>query len=338
MVSAHRREAKPSWSMVPGAVQREVGRVLGAPVARAVRAYGGYAPSATFRLLLADGRCSFFKGVYPLPASSPVQWSLTEEERVYRELGQFIRPWAPAYLGSVQADGWHALLLEDLGGRSMLPWTVAKAEQAARSYAEFHRTTYGQPLPTWVARDRHLRFGAYWHQLAAEEGALDRVASLAGPEVEAAREWLAESLPALRQAAELLMNVPEPLVLMHFDTRSDNVRLQGELLRIFDWPWAAVGPHEFELAAFAQSIEAEGGPRSEEVARWYTSVLELRPSLLEASIAGIAGYFAWHAPRPSVEELPRLRSVQRRQLKASLGWAARTLCLPDPTWLAAVSD
>ncbi len=125
---------------------------------------------------------------------------------------------------------------------------------------------------------------------------------------------------------------------MHLDTRSDNLRLQGGLLRIFDWPLASVGPHEFDLAAFAQSVEAEGGPRSEEVARWYASVLVHRPSLLEASVAGIAGYFAYHAPRPFVDELPRLRSVQRRQLKASLGWTARALGLPEPTWLAAVSD
>ena len=223
------------------------------------------------------------------------------------------------------------------------PWgtgaKAAKAERAAKSYAQFHQTTHGHSLPTWVSRERHLRFGAYWHQLGAGNGALDRVASLAGPEAGAARRWLEESLPALRQAAEPLMTVQEPFVLMHFDTRSDNIRLQGELLRIFDWPSAAVGPHELELAAFAQSIEAENGPRGQDVARWYTSVLELRPHLLDASIAGIAGYFAHHAPRPAVEELPRLRSIQRRQLKASLAWAARAVGLPEPTaWLFAIPD
>ena len=333
------REAKPKWSMVPATVREEVSRVLKAPVARAVRAYGGYTPSATFRLVLADGRRFFFKGTYPLPAISVVQWSLAAEERVYRELGQLIQPWAPAYVGSVRLDGWHALLLEDLGGRNVLPWTAVKAERAAKSYAQFHQTTRGHSLPPWVSRERHLRFGAYWHQLGAENGALDRVASLAGPEAGAARRWLEGSLPALLQAAEPLMSVQGPSVLMHFDTRSDNIRLQGELLRMFDWPFAAVGPQELDLAAFAQSIESENGPRGEDVARWYTSVLELRPHLLDASIAGIAGYFAVHAPRTAVEELPRLRSLQRRQLKASLAWAARALGLPEPTsWLYAIPN
>lgn len=65
----NRREAKPSWSMVPTAVRREVDRVLGAPVARAVRAYGGYAPSATFRLLYVNPQ---FEGV--TPRSRPKRW------------------------------------------------------------------------------------------------------------------------------------------------------------------------------------------------------------------------------------------------------------------------
>lgn len=274
----------------------------------------------------------------PLPADSSVQWSLAEEERVYQELSRLIEPWAPAYLGSIRLVGWHALLLEDLGGKSVLPWTGGSAGRAARSYAEFHRTSYGQPLPTWLSRERHLRFGAYWHRLAAEEGALDRVANLAAQQANNARRWLDESVPVLREAAEALLTAEEPFVLMHFDTRSDNVRLQGRLLRIFDWPLAAVGPHEFELAGFAQSVEAEGGSCCEDVAGWYASVLEPRPKLLDASITGIAGYFADRAPRPPLEGLPRLRSIQRRQLRASLAWAARRLGLPPPTWLTAVPD
>lgn len=64
-VGSDHRETKPIWSAVPAAVRREVGQILGARVARAIRAYGGYGPSATFRLLLTDGRRYFFKGIYP---------------------------------------------------------------------------------------------------------------------------------------------------------------------------------------------------------------------------------------------------------------------------------
>jgi thiamine kinase-like enzyme len=333
-----RRESKPTWAEVPATLRRRLERKLGCAVVDAMRAYGGYGPSATFRLALADGRRVFFKGIYPVPSESGARWSLQEEMLVYRRLRRYIFPWAPAYLGSFHSDGWHALLLEDVGGRGILPWTAAKARRAVRSYAEFHRSTYGQRLPAWLSREQHYDFAQYWSRLSEEEGALDRVAALAGEELPSARKWLAENVPALAGAERELAVAGGPYVLLHFDTRSDNIRLQGDLLRIFDWPFASIGPHEFDLAAFAQSIESEGGPRSEDVVDWYIDILPVRPSLLTASIVGIAGYFADRAPRPTVEGLPRLRSVQRQQLKASLSWAARALRLQTPLWLAGVPD
>jgi thiamine kinase-like enzyme len=141
-----------------------------------------------------------------------------------------------------------------------------------------------------------------------------------------------------REKAALLLKLRPPFAFMHFDTRSDNIRLQGKLLRLFDWNFACAGPIEFDAAAFAQSILMEGGPEPERVIAEYDLVLPLRPAALDASIAGIAGYFADRAWRPPVPGLPRIRSVQRRQLKASLGWAARHFGLPDPRWLAAVAD
>ena len=97
--------------------------VLGSRVARADRVYGGYAPSATFRLKLADGKRAFFKASYPAPKGSGVRWFMDHEARNYRTLERFIRPWAPRFHGSFARDGWHVLLLEDLGPRSVPPWT-----------------------------------------------------------------------------------------------------------------------------------------------------------------------------------------------------------------------
>ena len=55
-------EAKPPWRAVPTAVRHEVERLFESPVARAVRVWGGYSPTPTFRLTLADGQRAFFKG------------------------------------------------------------------------------------------------------------------------------------------------------------------------------------------------------------------------------------------------------------------------------------
>ena len=330
-------ESKPPWSAVPRAVKDEVERVAGAPVERATRAYGGYAPSATFRLALEDGRRAFLKSTYPLPPGSAVRWSVAEEERVYRSLGPQIARWAPRFLGAFERDGWHAILLEDLGPQTMPPWSAAKTRLAARDYARFHASTLGTRLPRWLARDQHARFGSSWDALA-RQGGLGQVASLARRRSDEAEEWFDVALPLLRAAERGLALLRPPYALLHFDTRSDNIRLRGTRLRMFDWPFASVGPPEFDLAAFAQAIAMEGGPSPEQVVGWYGEIRRPHGAAVDASLAGIAGYFAERAWRPAPAELPRLRSVQRRQLKASLAWAARRFALPEPRWLAAVPD
>jgi hypothetical protein len=124
--------------------------------------------------------------------------------------------------------------------------------------------------------------------------------------------------------------------LLHFDTRSDNTRLHGDLLRIFDWPFASAGPAEFDVTAYAQGVTADGGPDPERVLAWYEEVLLLRADAIDASLAGISGYFADRSWKPEVPGLPRVRSFQRRQLRVCLAWAARRFDLPEPRWLDAV--
>jgi hypothetical protein len=330
------REDKPPWSGVPAPVKEAAARVLGSPVVRAARTYGGYGPSATYRLTLADGNRAFFKGTYPLPEGSGVRWALDREEVLYRRLGGMIEPWAPEYLGSVRADGWHGLLLELVGGMPALPWTPSKAMRAMRSYAAFHASTLGRAAPRWLSRTQHREFGVFWRRIARDPAALDRLAALAGPLKGEAMDWLLTHVGTLGRGERALRSAAEPYAVLHFDTRSDNIRLEGGLLRLFDWPFASVGPPEFDAAAFAQSIQAEGGPACEAAIDWYESVLPLRRDVLVGCVVGISGYFADRSPREAVPGLPRLRSIQRRQLKPSLSWAARLLDLAEPTWLASV--
>ena len=263
--------------------------------------------------------------------------ALPREERIYRELGHYIRPWAPAFLGSFKRNDWHVLLLEDVGAQTMPPWSPAKARRSAHSFAKFHASTHGRPLPRWLSRTEHHDFAGNWRSLG-ESGELAKTAGLARRRSDEARELLDVALPVLRQSAESLVRLRAPHSLLHMDTRSDNTRLQGELLRMFDWNFASVGPHEIDAAAFAQATEAEGGPSAERTMSWYAEILPLRDSHLDASITAIAGYFAdrsWRRPIPGV---PRVRAWQRRQLVVSLAWAARRLALPEPRWLAAVRD
>jgi hypothetical protein len=318
-------------------VRREAERRLGARVVRATRTYGGYAPSATFRLLLSNRRRAFFKASYPPPAGSGVRWVVDREEKRYRSLQPMIARWSPRFYGSFKRDDWHVLLMQDLGPATMPPWTASKTARAARSYARFHRTTLGKALPRWLPRTQHAGFGGFW-DLLARSGELSQIATLARGREDEALEWIDVVLPIMRDLERGLARARRPFALLHFDTRSDNVRLIGDRLFMFDWPFACAGPIEFDVAAFAQAITAEGGPSPERVLESYESVLALRPRELDASLAGLAGYFADRTWRPPVPGLPRLRSIQRRQLKAMFAWSARRFGLPEPRWLRAVAD
>ena len=321
---------------MPREVKDDVAGILGSPVARAVRVYGGYAPSATFRMILADGRSAFFKGVNAT-SNDYMREALPREERVYRELNRFIDPWAPAFLGSFNRRDWHVLLLEDVGPQTMPPWSPAKARRSARSFAKFHASTHGRPLPRWLSRTEHHEFARFWRSLA-ESGELAKTAALARRRADEAREWLDVALPLLRQNAERLVRLRPPHSLVHFDTRSDNTRLQADQLRMFDWNFACVGPHELDAAGFAQATEAEGWPAAERTMDWYAEVMPVRDLYVDSSVAGIAGYFADRAWRPPIPGVPRVRAFQRRQLKVTLAWAARRFALPDPRWLSSVAD
>lgn len=329
-------EPKLPWSTVPRAVKDDVARLLGSPVARAARVYGGYAPSATFRMRLADGRPAFFKGVHA-GSNDHMRGAIAREERVYRELGPFLGAVAPAFLGAFRRDDWHAILLEDLGPTDVPPWTASRTRAAAHGYAAFHAANEAVPLPGWLRAEEWREYADFWPQLLAR--GIDAAAGLAGRHALAdAREWLVGFGPVLRDHAARLRRIRRPYTLLHLDTRADNVRVTGGRLRIFDWNWASPGPREFDAVAFAQGIAAEGGPAPERFLAWYAEVTPLRDEVIDASAAAIPGYFAMAAPRPPLAGLPRVRSIQRRQLKASLGLAARRFALPEPSWLRSVPD
>lgn len=331
------REPKPAWTDVPASVRAGTERRLGAGVARATVAYGGYAASATFRLVLANGRRAFFKAGYPPPPGSAAIFPVDREARRYAALAPLVGRWMPRYYGSFKRERWHVLLMEDLGPATVPPWTAAKTRAAARSYARFHRATLGTTLPRFLSRRQYAGFSGYWRQLE-RLGELDGTASLAGRRADEAREWLDVALPVLVAHERRLAKTRRPFALLHFDTRSDNIRLVGDRLVMFDWPFASVGPAEFDAVVFAQTIAAESGPAAERVLAWYGEILPLRDDAVDASLAGIAGYFAHRSWQPPLPGLPRLRSVQRRQLKACLAWSARRFGLPEPRWLAAVAD
>ena len=326
-------EAKPTWRSLPPAVQRATAEALGAEVTRAARVWGGYSPSPTFRLTLANGQRAFFKGCGPSD-SAFLRDVLSMETRAYTELTRFISPWAPDLLGAFAVDGWQALLLEDVGPKTAPPWTPALVQRAMRAYADFHAVSLGANLPAWIPRfadeDAHIT----WQDIAAATDDLRSIAALAGARTSDALAWLRRAEPTISRLLADAAHIPAPEALLHFDTRSDNLRLRDGRLRLFDWPAIIVGPVELDVAAFAQTITVEGGPPPERCLAWYAG--PLRPDALDVALAWMGAFFAMRATQPEIPGLPRLRRFQRQQLAVVLQWLARRVALPDPAWSAAL--
>jgi fructosamine-3-kinase len=324
-------EAKLPWRQVPIAVRKQVEAALGSPVVRASRIWGGYSPAPSYRLALADGRRAFFKATYAASNEFSTQ-ALYADERVYQELNGLLGNWIAQYYATIDHDDWHGLLLEDLGPKSVPPWTPALARRITKALAAFHRSTLGMHFPEWLSRPAERLADEDWQRVVAESQGLRRIAALAGDSAQVALDWLQAISPTI----DTLMKDPalatEPYALLHGDLRSDNLRFTRGKLYLFDWPEITVGRPEWDIVAFAQTVTVEGGVIPEQVMAWYAEEFPAGAAAVDSAIAWWFTFFAECAWRAEIPGLPRVRRFQRQQLGTMALWAARQWALPEPAW------
>ncbi|HMN29002.1 MAG TPA: phosphotransferase [Caldilineaceae bacterium] len=324
-------EQKPSWRQVPKAVRQQVETVLGAPVRRAARIWGGYAPTPTYRLALHDGRRAFFKATNP-DSNEFMRNALVAEERVYGELGPLLGDWMPACYAIFQLAGWHVMLLADLGPKSVPPWTPARARAISYRLAEFHLATLGATAPAWLSRPPQRLPEEDWLRTRAETADFHQLAALANTVASEVLAWLQMVSPLVERFSQQANLSAQPHAILHGDLRSDNLRLHEGQLYLFDWPAITVGRPEWDIVAFAQTVAVEGGPTPEQVMDWYAERFPVEPAVVESAIAWWLTFFADCAWREEIPGLPRVRRFQRQQLGMMLLWAARQWSLPKPVW------
>jgi Ser/Thr protein kinase RdoA (MazF antagonist) len=289
-------------------------------------------------LRLADGRRAFLKGCSP-DASEFMRAAFTRELRVYQELHEQIREWSPSVYGHFTREDWDILILEDLGPKSVPPWTGPVTRSIVQSFARFHAANRGVALPDWLKRPSEWLTdpGLLWNWTNDRSSRMER-AAVAGNLAAEAAEWFARNGPLLRSVSSGLLTTPAPPQLLHTDARSDNLRWKNGRLYLVDWAEAVAGPPEFDAAFFIQSIAVESPLDPETILEWYREVHPLDPKIMEAAVCVAAAFFADRAWLPELPGLPRLRTFQRSQLFVTLKWALRRLGRETPTWLAAVAQ
>ncbi len=328
-------EAKLPWKQVPKGVRQQVDAACGSRVVRAARIWGGYSPAPTFRLTLADGRRAFFKAIYGATNEFATA-ALHKEERVYHDLGGLLKGWIPQHYVTIAHEDWYGLLLEDLGPKSVPPWTATKARAVTHALATFHQSTLGATLPDWLSRPTQRLSRQSWASVANESQQLHKIAMLAGEASPQALNWLQMASPTIEAKMRQPALSTEPYALLHGDLRSDNLRIHQGKLTLFDWPAITVGRPEWDIVAFAQTVPIEGGSTPEQIMSWYAEQFPTDRTAVDGAIAWWLTFFAFLAWQPEIPGLPRLRRFQRHQLATMLLWAARQWSLPEPAWAEAL--
>lgn len=158
----------------------------------------------------------------------------------------------PALLGSFEAEGQTALVLEDLGSISGLDasgaierWPTERIEQALQSAAGFHAATLGRDFPWTVRRPSTSTAkadAALWRALLQD--AARRFPDLITPAVVAARTATLDSIEQWHPAKDVM-----PGCLVHNDYNQRNVgfRDSGEVV-VLDWELARVNIPQRDVA------------------------------------------------------------------------------------------
>jgi hypothetical protein len=312
---------------LPPALLAAAAAALGAPVVTVERLHGGFTLQSNCRLSLADGRRVVLKAAAPAPVVGVPGRLWTElfnrEIWVYRHVPQ-ARPWQPAIFGDLAADGWLALLMEDLSACERVPpWSAAAIDAVAAALAGIHAI----PKPAGLPPDLIGRLGPqrFWGDLRARGRTNGHLpAECTSP---AWWEWFERALPLAERAYNRLADADIRRAFNHNDVRSDNLFLCAGRPIFLDWGQAIWDTPARDSVYWALGVERETGiPAPEAHARYLAQAPHPGDDAVRGVIAFWAGYFVDKLQAGGVlTENQRLRA---EYLGPTLRWLAAALDLP----------
>lgn len=306
------RMARVAWDELPAEVRSWAERALGAAVISADSMAGGFSPGAACRLRLANGEAAFLKAV-SASANPDSPHMHRREARIATALPGSVP--APRFRGLLDTGEWVALLFDDAGGRPPAqPWRTAELRDVVAALRRLHESL--TPAPPGVAPVAGERLG----------GMMNGWRTLAGGAVVAERDgdagsWWRRNLDRLADLESGWEDACAGDTLLHCDLRADNLLITADGVVFVDWPSACVGAGWFDAAAFAPSVQMNGGPLPESLLAWYGT--DVPREALAAAVAGLAGYFTHGARLPAPPGLPTLRDFQEAQGTYTRAWLQR---------------
>ncbi|HET8657636.1 MAG TPA: phosphotransferase [Micromonosporaceae bacterium] len=318
-VPYHATAHRPGWAELPAGVRSGIEQRLGAPVAEARSAGGGFTRGFAAVLRTTTGGRAFVKAA---PAGTPVAAAYAREAEVTVLLPADV-PAARLRWTATVAD-WYAICLDPVDGHMpRLPWDPAELDAALAAWAAAAAALRHPPpgllalgLPAFA--DIAASDLGHWQPIAAHQAPLPGMPGYARGRL--------DELAALE--ATLPRHTAGAAGVTHCDLRLDNVLVDpAGRAWICDWNWVCTGPAWVDTAAllvtaYASGLDADGLFAAHPTAR------AVPAEALDALLAGLAGFWLVQSGWGPSDASPALRGHQRWSGEASLAWLARRRSWP----------
>lgn len=290
------------WDQAPVPLADEVNRLLGSPVTEHRTQHGGFSQGIASRLLCANGRRAFVKGI-----ETDVD---PHARRLYEQEAE-VMAWlpdsfpAPALLGVVREEGWLALVLEDAGGPAVsLPWELWQLDAVSDQMV----------VLTELATPCTIPFLDLW---AADLINCDSWASRAR-DSELVPDELRKRFDELAELENGLARAIEGDTLVHGDLRADNIVIRPDGTVVFvDWAQAAKGAAWLDPLIFSLFAGAQGVADPERFFFRHPHARAADPGKVNSVLAALAGCFVIASERPGPASV---RAFQKVEARAALDW------------------
>ena len=299
---------RPDWGDLPAALRDAIGLRLGAPVATATSAGGGFTRAFAALLGTSDGARAFIKAA---PLGEPIADWYAREAAITAALPAAVP--AARLRWTLEAAGHFVLCLEAIPGRMpALPWTPAdlnaaltawrtSAEALSRPGAEL--LNLGLPRLGDIVRDEL----SWWSEIAAGRAPLPP-----------APAWVPGRLGEL---AALEQGLPELVTgsgMLHGDLRVDNILVDGYAgAWLCDWTWPCLGQPWFDTVTLLITAYASGLDVDAALEPW-----QAPPEGVDGALAALGGYWLTSAARGPSSASPHSRQHQRFSGSQALAWLA----------------
>ena len=305
-----------AWADVPGPVRRAIEEACGSAVVEARTQPGGFSPGVAARVVCADGSRHFVKAV-----SAEAN---RESPALHRQEGQVLAALDPVIVaralpiprlrGTVDADPWLALVLEDVDGRHPAqPWQPAEIDRVLAALDQLAEALTPAPITVPAVAELYADAFTGWRTLAGSplQDGLDR--------------WSLAHLGELAALEATWATNATGDTLLHTDVRADNLLLAPGRVVVVDWPHASRGAAFIDPVFLAPSVTMQGGPEPADLLARSRAGRNASQPGLAATVCAVAGYLTLRSLEPAPAGLPTVRAFQAAQGGIARRWLAGIL-------------